>query len=391
MRSAGIADEDLGGAVLAVAGTDTAAVAEQLRRTRRSPGRSSTTWSGPGPWPPGRGNGVAVIAGTGSNVFGVGPEGPWRAGGWGHLLGDEGGAIWLGVQSIKAALRQREASGPPTALTAALVEFFEVPSVEALASLVYSKPLTKSEIAAFAVRERQGRRRRRRGRARDLRARGRASWGSRWRRSSIAPASPDEAVPARADRQRVPLRRGDHRAAAAPGGEGRPGGAASPPAAAPPVAGSLLLAARVAGRPERGRPRAARGAADGRQTPRLAQSQALAGGSPAAARQRARSPPGRRSRRAPSLRASPPPRRPRMPPPGRAAAAVELDEQRRREHVAGAEVVGRIGHPRAADRQLAARRVAASVPPAAPAVTATTAPAPRPGRSAQRSCRAPRR
>ena len=42
--------------------------------------------------------GVGAISGTGSNVFGVGPGGrAWRAGGWGHLLGDEGSGYWLGI------------------------------------------------------------------------------------------------------------------------------------------------------------------------------------------------------------------------------------------------------------------------------------------------------
>ena len=45
----------------------------------------------------------------------------------------------------------RERSGPETALSAAAVEFFGVASVEAVATLVYSKPLTKGEIAAFAI------------------------------------------------------------------------------------------------------------------------------------------------------------------------------------------------------------------------------------------------
>ena len=151
MRGAGIGDGDLAGAVLAVAGTDTDAVARQLRRTRTEAWTVVNDVVGAWAVATGAADGVAVIAGTGSNVFGVGPSGSWRAGGWGHMLGDEGGAYWLGVQSIKAALADREASGPLTSLTGALVEFFGVPSVESLASLVYSKPLTKSEIAAFAV------------------------------------------------------------------------------------------------------------------------------------------------------------------------------------------------------------------------------------------------
>jgi glucosamine kinase len=155
LTGAGIADGELDAAVLAVAGTDTDAVLAYVHEQR------SSAWivvgDVVGAWATATGAqpGVGAIAGTGSNVFGVGQVGTetraWRAGGWGHLLGDEGSGYWLGVQSIKAALRDRERSGPETALSEAAVEFFGVSSVEALAALVYSKPLTKSEIAAFAI------------------------------------------------------------------------------------------------------------------------------------------------------------------------------------------------------------------------------------------------
>jgi N-acetylglucosamine kinase-like BadF-type ATPase len=149
---AGVARERLDGAVLAIAGTDTDAVAAHLRESR------PTSWvvlnDVVGAWAAATGArpGVGVISGTGSNVFGVGDGGrAWRAGGWGHILGDEGSGYWLAVQSIKAALSERERSGPETALSAAAVDFFGVQSIEALAKLVYSKPLTKGEIAAFAL------------------------------------------------------------------------------------------------------------------------------------------------------------------------------------------------------------------------------------------------
>ncbi len=78
----------------------------------------------------------ASISGTGCNVFGVGRDGrAWRAGGWGHIVGDEGSGYWLGLESIKAALRDRDGSGPQTALSDAAVEFFDAPSVEALGAL----------------------------------------------------------------------------------------------------------------------------------------------------------------------------------------------------------------------------------------------------------------
>ena len=149
---AGIDQDQLGAAVLAVAGVDTDAFARHVRSARME------TWivinDVVGAWATATGAapGVAAISGTGSNVFGVGPDGrAWRAGGWGHVLGDEGSGYWLGVQSIKAALRDRDASGPETALSDAATAFFDVPSVEALAVRVYSQPLTKGEIAAFAI------------------------------------------------------------------------------------------------------------------------------------------------------------------------------------------------------------------------------------------------
>jgi N-acetylglucosamine kinase-like BadF-type ATPase len=153
LARASISSDELAAAVLAVAGTDTDAIGRQVHAAH------STDWivvnDVVGAWAVATGArpGIGAISGTGSNVFGVGTDGQgWRVGGWGHLLGDEGSGYWLGTQSIRAALSDRDGSGVPTALSAAALEFFGVPSVEALAALVYSKPLTKGEIAAFAVR-----------------------------------------------------------------------------------------------------------------------------------------------------------------------------------------------------------------------------------------------
>jgi glucosamine kinase len=152
LQRAGIAQSELATAVIAVAGTDTDAIARRVQAAR------TDDWivvnDVVGAWAAATGGrpGVGAISGTGSNVFAVGPGGQaWRVGGWGHLLGDQGSGYWLGKESIRAALADRDGSGPPTALSDAVVEFFGVASVEALAALVYAKPLTKGEIAAFAV------------------------------------------------------------------------------------------------------------------------------------------------------------------------------------------------------------------------------------------------
>src|SRR6202167_1231431 len=112
---------DLRTAVLAIAGTDTEDVAQHVRSARTDAWLVVNDVVAAWATATGGGPGVAAIAGTGSHVFGVHLDGgetrAWRAGGWGHALGDEGSGYWLGVQSIKAALRDREASGPATAIT----------------------------------------------------------------------------------------------------------------------------------------------------------------------------------------------------------------------------------------------------------------------------------
>ncbi len=151
-QGAGAGQEELAAAVLAVAGTDTDSIARHLGEMRGEDWIVVNDVVGAWAAATAARPGVGVISGTGSNVFGVGPDGScWRAGGWGHLLGDEGSGYWLGAESIKAALHDRDASGPPTELTGACLRFFGAPTIEALAASVYTTPLTKGEVAAFAV------------------------------------------------------------------------------------------------------------------------------------------------------------------------------------------------------------------------------------------------
>jgi N-acetylglucosamine kinase-like BadF-type ATPase len=152
LERAGIDAAELAVGVIAVAGTDTDAIVRQVRAGRREDWIVVNDVVGAWAAATGAQPGIGAISGTGSNVFGVGVEGgAWRVGGWGHLLGDEGSGYWLGIESIRAALRDRDGSGPETGLSDAIVAFFDAPSVEAVASLVYSRPLGKSEIAAFTV------------------------------------------------------------------------------------------------------------------------------------------------------------------------------------------------------------------------------------------------
>lgn len=64
----------------------------------------------------GKRQGVLVLAGTGSIAYGVNSAGlAFRAGGWGYLMGDEGGSYWMGARALQTLTHifdGREAPSP---------------------------------------------------------------------------------------------------------------------------------------------------------------------------------------------------------------------------------------------------------------------------------------
>ncbi len=99
----------------------------------------------------GGGPGVIVIAGTGSIAFGRNAEGKTaRAGGWGYIFGDEGGAFDLVRQALRAALRHEEGWGPPTALRQALLDATGASNANDLLHRFYGDEYPRQRIAALA-------------------------------------------------------------------------------------------------------------------------------------------------------------------------------------------------------------------------------------------------
>jgi N-acetylglucosamine kinase-like BadF-type ATPase len=69
------------------------------------------------------GCGVVLISGTGSIAYGRNEEGEEdRAGGWGHLIGDEGSAVWCGLEALRAVAHAVDGRGAPTRLTQLLLQ-----------------------------------------------------------------------------------------------------------------------------------------------------------------------------------------------------------------------------------------------------------------------------
>lgn len=83
--------------------------------------------------------GIIVIAGTGSMAFGRNAAGATaRAGGWGYLFGDEGGAFDLTRRALRAALQYEEGWGPHSALHKLLLDAAGAPDANTLMHRFYN-------------------------------------------------------------------------------------------------------------------------------------------------------------------------------------------------------------------------------------------------------------
>jgi N-acetylglucosamine kinase-like BadF-type ATPase len=96
------------------------------------------------------GPGVVVIAGTGSIAFGRNAEGVTaRAGGWGYIFGDQGGAFDLVRRALRAVLKNEEGWGPPTRLRGLLLESTGASDANDLLHRFYTPDYPHSRVAAL--------------------------------------------------------------------------------------------------------------------------------------------------------------------------------------------------------------------------------------------------
>jgi len=87
------------------------------------------------------GCGVVLIAGTGSIAYGRNEEGDEdRAGGWGYLIGDEGSAVWCGLEALRAIAHAIDGRGVPTMLTELLFQELHVGEFQDVLPHLYGKP-----------------------------------------------------------------------------------------------------------------------------------------------------------------------------------------------------------------------------------------------------------
>jgi N-acetylglucosamine kinase-like BadF-type ATPase len=94
--------------------------------------------------------GIVLIAGTGSSCYGRNSAGEsWRSGGWGPLVADEGSGYWLGIESIKAAVRAYDGRAEPTVLLPRVQAALALPHMDDLLRHLYVRGMPRMEIAAL--------------------------------------------------------------------------------------------------------------------------------------------------------------------------------------------------------------------------------------------------
>ncbi len=95
--------------------------------------------------------GIITIAGTGSIALGRNHEGKiMRAGGWGYVFGDEGGAFDITRKALRAALRSEEGWGSETALTPLFLRETGCSDMNSVLHAFYTPEWPRSRVAKLA-------------------------------------------------------------------------------------------------------------------------------------------------------------------------------------------------------------------------------------------------
>ena len=99
----------------------------------------------------GRRYGILILSGTGSSACGINVAGELvRSGGWGYLIGDEGGGYWLGLQTIKAAAKVADGFEEKTGLYQKIFHHLNISHPDDLISWTYNPVTTNRKIAQIS-------------------------------------------------------------------------------------------------------------------------------------------------------------------------------------------------------------------------------------------------
>jgi N-acetylglucosamine kinase-like BadF-type ATPase len=97
------------------------------------------------------GDGINIVAGTGSIAYGELQGRGARAGGWGELFSDEGSAYWIAREGLTLFSRMSDGRAPKAALYELIREHFRLEAdLDVCAAIYGPPPLARSSVAALA-------------------------------------------------------------------------------------------------------------------------------------------------------------------------------------------------------------------------------------------------
>lgn len=96
-------------------------------------------------------NKIIVIAGTGSNCFGVNEEGKEaKANGWDYILADEGSGYKVSIKGLRAVMRDYDGRGEKTLLSKTILDELGFKNILDLSEWAYKKPFSKEKLGSLA-------------------------------------------------------------------------------------------------------------------------------------------------------------------------------------------------------------------------------------------------
>jgi N-acetylglucosamine kinase-like BadF-type ATPase len=96
-------------------------------------------------------NKIILIAGTGSNCFGINEDGKQvKASGWDFILADEGSGYEVGLKALKAVMRAYDERGEKTLLSKTILEELNLKEILDLTKWAYDRPFSKVKIGVLA-------------------------------------------------------------------------------------------------------------------------------------------------------------------------------------------------------------------------------------------------
>ena len=99
----------------------------------------------------GRRYGILILSGTGSSACGINGVGESaHSGGWGYLIGDEGGGYWLGLETLKAAANVADGFEEKTELYKKIFHYLNISHPNEIINWIYNPEISNRKIAQIS-------------------------------------------------------------------------------------------------------------------------------------------------------------------------------------------------------------------------------------------------